>query len=169
LTDFLDDTWTHRSYWIFGTKSSISTGCSGRDRKLLYGRLLVFDDTTVYGYGRETVHWSNEFEDGRYRLFARRRDADKPHWSKPAPIHVRAMLLAGDTLFAAGAGPVPGKASDRQSASPVPLLLAISASDGSELARYPIPAAPVFNGMAAAGGELLLALENGQVLCMTSK
>mgnify|MGYP006910665807 CR=1 FL=1 len=78
LTGFLDDTWPHRSYWIFGTKPSISTGCSGRDRSLLYGRLLAFDESTVYGYGRETVHWSSEFKDGAYRLFARRRDADKP-------------------------------------------------------------------------------------------
>ena len=169
LTDFLDDTWTHRSYWIFGAKSSISTGCSGRDRKLLYGRLLAFDDRTVYGYGRDNVHWSSEFEDGGYRLFARRRDADKPEWSKPVAVHVRAMVLAGEVIFAAGAGPAPSKTPDKQSVSPMPLLLAISASDGSELARYPIAAAPVFNGMAAAGGELLLALENGQLLCMTRK
>ena len=155
LTDFLDDTWAHRSYWIFGTEPSISTGCSGRARNLLYGRLLTFNDDTVYGYGRASVHWSNEFEDGPYRMFARRRDADKPEWSKPVPVHVRAMILAGDVIFAAGSGSTP-------------LLLAISTSDGSELARYPIPAAPLFNGMAAAGGELFVTLENGQVLCMTN-
>ncbi|MBL7038169.1 MAG: PQQ-binding-like beta-propeller repeat protein [Pirellulaceae bacterium] len=169
MTDFLDDTWTHRSYWIFGTKSSISTGCSGRDRKLLYGRILVHDDTTVYGYGREVVHWSSEFEDGPYRIFARRRDADKPHWSKPVPVHVRAMVLSGDIIFAAGAGPAPGKAPEKQGVSPTPLLLAISASDGAELARYPIPAAPVFNGIAAAGSELFLTLENGRFLCLTGR
>ena len=155
LTDFLDDTWAHRSYWIFGTKSSISTGCSGRDRNLLYGRLLAFNAETVYGYGRTSVHWSNEFEDGPYHIFARRRDADKPEWSKPIPIHVQTMILAGDTIFAAGAGPAP-------------LLLAISTSDGSELARHPLPAPPLFNGLAAAGGELFLTLQNGQVLCMTN-
>ena len=156
LTDFLDDTWAHRSYWIFGTKSSISTGCSGRDRNLLYGRLLTFNDDTVYGYGRTSVHWSNEFEDGAYRMFARGRDAEKPEWSKPVPIQVRTMILAGDTIFAAGSGSTP-------------LLLAISTSDGSELARYPLAAEPVFNGMAAADGEVFLTLENGQVVCMTGR
>ena len=65
--------------------------------------------------------------------------------------------------------PGDGKAPEKQGISPVPMLLAISASDGSELARYPIAAAPVFNGMAAAGGELLIALENGQMLCMTEE
>jgi len=169
MTDFLDDTWTHRSYWIFGTKSSISTGCSGRDRKLLYGRILVHDNATVYGYGRDVVHWSSEFEDGPYRIFARHRDAEKPHWSKPVPVHVRAMVLAGDIIFAAGAGPAPGKAPETQNVSPTPLLLAISASDGSELTRHSIPAAPVFNGMAAAEGELFLTLEDGQLLRLATK
>ncbi len=53
LTDFTDDSWTHRSYWVFADKSSIATGCSGRDKKLIYGRLLLYDDTTVYGYAQE--------------------------------------------------------------------------------------------------------------------
>ena len=91
---------------------------------------------------------------------------DKLFMSEPLPVRVRAMVLAGDVIFAAGAGPAPGEAPEKQGASPVPLLMAISAADGSELARYPIPAPPVFNGMAAAGGELLLALENGQLLSM---
>ena len=51
LTDFLDDSWPHRSYWIFGTHCSVATGCSGRDKKLIYGRLLVFDKNKIYGYG----------------------------------------------------------------------------------------------------------------------
>jgi outer membrane protein assembly factor BamB len=169
LTDFLDDSGAHRSYWIFGTKSSLSTGCSGRDRKLLYGRLLAFNDKSVLGYGRAAVHWSSEFEDGEYRLFARHRDADKPHWSRSVPVHIRTIVLSGDIVFAAGAGPAPGQAPAKQEVSREPLLMAFSAADGSELARYPMPAAPVFNGMAAAGGELLLTLENGQVLCMTAK
>jgi hypothetical protein len=169
LTDYLDDTWTHRSYWVFGTKSSISTGCSGRDRSLLYGRLLAFDDKTVYGYGRQNVHWSSEFEDGEYRVFARHRDADSVHWSRQVPFHVRALVLADDAIFAAGAGPAPGKPPHRQNVSPTPLVLALSAKDGAELDRCPIPAAPVFNGMAAADGGLLLSLENGQVICLGEK
>lgn len=166
LTDYLDDSWAHRSYWVFGSEPSLAGGCSGRVKNLLYGRLLVFDETTVVGYGRESVHWSSEFEDGEYRVFARRREADKPHWSQPVPVRLQALLLAGDKIFAAGAGPAPSQAPGRQTVSPVPLLLVLSATDGAELARHPIPAAPVFNGMAAAGGELLLTLENGQVLCL---
>ena len=78
-------------------------------------------------------------------------------------------MTASCDVFVAGAGPAPGIAPEKQGISPTPLLLAISAADGKEMARYPIAAAPVFNGMAAAGGELLLVLENGQVLCMTGE
>ncbi len=102
LTGFLDDTWPHRSYWIFGTHISLATGCSGRDKTLLYGRILVFDASTVYGYGRANVHWSNQLEDGPYRLFARETAGAKDAWSIRPPIRVRAMVLAGETLFAAG-------------------------------------------------------------------
>jgi hypothetical protein len=35
---------------------------------------------------------------------------------------------------------------------------------GGTLAEIPIPASPVWDGMAAAGGKLYLALKNGKVL-----
>jgi hypothetical protein len=46
------------------------------------------------------------------------------------------------------------------------LLLAISAVDGTELARYRLDCSPVFDGMAAANGQLYLSLENGSVVCL---
>ncbi len=169
LTDFLDASWTHRSYWVFAEKSSISTGCSGRDRKLIFGRQLIVDDTTIYGYGRKNVHWSNEFLDGPYRLYARKRTAVEPAWEAKVPIQIHAMVLAGDVIFAAGPGvETVGKtevAAGRQGA----LLLAVSAADGAELARYPLTAPPVSDGIAAARGELFLTLVDGSVLCMTGK
>jgi outer membrane protein assembly factor BamB/ubiquinone/menaquinone biosynthesis C-methylase UbiE len=102
LTGFLDDSWAHRSYWIFGTRCSLSTGCSGRDRNLIYGRLLVFDESRIYGYGRRQVHWSNQLQDGAYRLFAVRRGEGTAQWAKPVTLQVRAMVLADKVLFVAG-------------------------------------------------------------------
>jgi len=174
LTGFLDDTWPHRSYWIFGTRCSLSTGCSGRDRNLVSGRLLVFDDSTIYGYGRARVHWSNQLQDGPYRLFALRRGQTKTQWARPAAIRVRAMVLAGSSkgsreakvLFAAGPRVEAGDGPQRGEEGGRALLLAISPSDGSELARRPLDSAPVFDGMAAAGGRLYLSLENGRIVCM---
>jgi outer membrane protein assembly factor BamB len=169
LTGFLDDTWPHRSYWIYGTHCSLSTGCSGRERNLIYGRLLVFDKPFVYGYGRASVHWSNQLQDGAYRLFARDCNKEKEQWAKKVPIRVRAMVLADKVLFLAGP-PVDtddgtGGGKENEGA----ILLVISTSDGSELARYPLDSPPVFDGMAAANGRLYLSLLNGRLLCMAEK
>jgi len=166
LTDFLDDTWPHRSYWIFGHRCSISGGCSSRARGLLYGRLLVFDHQTVYGYGRANVHWSNHLEDGPYRVFARRKDQTEPHWTLQLPIYVRAMVLAGDKLLVAGPrfqvamGPEPAGQDEPG------VLLVLSAADGKQLEQLTLQAPPALDGMAVARGKLFAALENGQLVCL---
>ena len=165
LTDFLDGSWPHRSYWIFGTESSIASGCSGQIRSLTYGRLLLFDAENVYGYARGKVHWSNQFQDGPYRLFGRKRGEPKITWGVSSPVHIRAMVLAGDAIFAAG--PVL-EHPDEPDVSKGALLVAFSATDGRELSRIEIPASPVFDGMAAAGGSLFLVLEGGRVMCFSA-
>jgi outer membrane protein assembly factor BamB len=169
LTGFLDGSWPHRSYWIFGTRCSISTGCSGRDKDLISGRLLVSDGPAIYGYGRAKLHWSNALQDGPYRLFALNRGESAARWEKPVAIRVRAMVLADKVLFVAGppaqARNAPQESDEQQGA----LLMAFSASDGSELSRHRIDSSPVFDGMAAANGRLYLSLENGRVLCMAGR
>jgi len=166
LTGFLDDSWPHRSYWIFGTRCSISTGCSGRDKNLISGRLLVFDKPIVYGYGRAKIHWSNQLQDGAYRLFAMNLDKAAEQWTKRVALRVRAMVLAGKVLFVAGAPADTGDGPEERDQNQGALLMAISATDGSELARYRLDSSPVFDGMAAANGRLYLTLENSHVLCM---
>jgi len=165
LTDFLDDSWPHRSYWILGTHCSLSTGCSRRDKDLISGRLLVFDDSIIYGYGRKSYHWSNQLQDGPYVLFAQEQGQGGHKWDKSVPIQVRAMVLAGGVLFAAG---LPLNQDDIPDASKPQdgLLLAVSASDGAILAKYRMEAPPVFDGMAAVPGRLYMTLANGSVVCM---
>ncbi len=169
LTDFLDDSWAHRSYWIFGKRCSISTGCSGRDRNLIFGRLLVFDESMIYGYGRKQVHWSNQLQDGAYRLFAVNRDDGKAKWSKSLTIHVRVMVLADKVIFIAGPRIDTSDGQIDLNESRPAVLMAISASDGSELAQYQLDSTPVFDGMAAAYGRLYVSMENGDLLCMSEK
>jgi outer membrane protein assembly factor BamB len=51
---FLDDSWFHRSYWMFGR--SVTGGYGGwfrAGRLVPSGRLLVRDESSVYGYGRK--------------------------------------------------------------------------------------------------------------------
>ena len=91
------------------------------------GRLMVFDDTTIYGFGRNFIPSGNagQWRKGEfYRLFAaakepkplekkpaqpnnkRRNRAPKSRvdykWSNRVEPEVRAMVLAGDLLFVAG-------------------------------------------------------------------
>jgi outer membrane protein assembly factor BamB len=169
LNDFLDDSWPHRSYWIFGTRCSVATGCSGRDKKLIYGRLLVFDESKIYGYGRKQVHWSNQLQDGAYRLFVVDRSNGARQWEKPVKIQVRAMVLADNVLFVAGpsfdAVTGPEAPDEKQGA----LLVAVSASDGRELAQCRLDSSVVFDGMAAAYGRLYISMKDGSLLCLAEK
>ena len=173
LTGFLDNAWAHRSYWIFGTECSISTGCSGRARDLVYGRLIVYDDSTIFGYGRQAVDWSNQLKDGPYRLFALKRGERQPWkeplWKKPLPVQVRAMLLAGKVLFVAGSPVSPTDWLSEPDENPKGVLAAVSATDGTLLAQTPLDAPPIFDGMAAAAGRLYISLENGHLVSMDGK
>jgi len=63
---------------------------------------------------------------------------------------VDAMLLAGDWLFVAG--------SDGE-------LRILSTTDGKPIARHALPA-PLWDGMALAGGRLYYATREGRVLCL---
>lgn len=50
---FLDDTWWHRTYWLLGTAMGTNYGGWPRvGNQVPAGRLLVLDDSTVYGFGR---------------------------------------------------------------------------------------------------------------------
>ncbi len=67
---FLEGSWFHRAYFVYG--KSIASGAGGWFRAGRYapaGRLLVLDDSSVYGFGRkpEYFRWSTPLE---YHLFA---------------------------------------------------------------------------------------------------
>ncbi len=160
-TGFLDDSWVHRSYWIYGENPLMKLGSGGDPvREIVFGRLLLVAGDVVYGYGRKNVHWSNEFEDGKYRFFARDKNVRKEEflWEQPSPVRARALIVAGDTFFAAG---LPNGADDGPAR-----LVSLSKTNGKPLADVPLETEPVLNGMAAAGGKLVLTLENGEVVCL---
>ena len=51
---FLDDSWFHRSYWMFG--KSVASGWGGWPRAGRYspsGRIMVCDESSVYGFSRK--------------------------------------------------------------------------------------------------------------------
>ena len=72
---FLDDSWFHRSYWLYGR--SVAGGYGGwyqAARLVPAGRILAFDDARVYGYGRRPEYVANASV-LEYRLYAADRQA----------------------------------------------------------------------------------------------
>jgi len=106
-------------------------------------------------------------------------------WSREAPLHARAMVLADSTLFIAGPPDLvdeeqvfksSGNAGlrrklDEQTAAldgaKGALLWAVSAEDGTKLAEYKLDSLPVFDGMIAANGSLYMSTTDGRVVCMS--
>ena len=69
-TSFLDDTWFHRTYWIYGKNAGEGWAEWSVPAKYVpAGRILTFDDTTVYGYARDLPFYCNSSV-LEYRLFA---------------------------------------------------------------------------------------------------
>lgn len=93
---FLDDTWFHRSYWVYG--KNFAGGHNGYYQAGKYapsGRILVFDDKNVYGYGREPKYlkWTTTLE---HQLFSAPRVApDAPSPTAPATGRNRAPAVEG--------------------------------------------------------------------------
>jgi len=131
-TGFLDDTMWHRTYWVFGRAWASSAGGYYQAGRLIpAGRIMVFDDTTVWGYGRRWQYfkWSTPYVN---HLFATSKqpeilqmfnppepkvgpDGKKKsnsgqtpttrfayQWSDELPVQATAMVHAGPTLFVAG-------------------------------------------------------------------
>jgi outer membrane protein assembly factor BamB len=230
-TGFLDDLWWHRSYWVFGRVwKSGAGGYYQAGQVAPAGRPMVFDDTTVFGYGRKPQYykWTTAME---YQLFAcekqpkivsaagpagavgvsagmaaaKKSDNAAPpaaakkkkgtmgqpppkrvafNWTQNMPVLVRAMVLAGGTLFLAGPPDLVDEeqalkefgqeATQKQLARQAAalegaegmLLWAVSAADGKKLAELKLRSVPVFDGMAGAGDRLYMATADGKVICL---
>ena len=124
-TGFLDDSWWHRSYWMWG-RSFIggAGGWSLAAYRAPAGRILSVDETTVYGFGRAPLRVSGT--PNTYHLFACDKqpeliNSNQPskkkgtsvygpvvptrleyHWSESIPLLVRGMVATDDVLFAVG-------------------------------------------------------------------
>ncbi|HEY2414256.1 MAG TPA: PQQ-binding-like beta-propeller repeat protein [Pirellulaceae bacterium] len=72
---FLDDTWFHRTYWVYGR--SFAGGHNGYYQAGKYtpaGRIIVADDSNVYGFARKPQYlkWTTTME---YELFSANKKA----------------------------------------------------------------------------------------------
>ena len=81
-------------------------------------------------------------------------------------------MLAGKTLFFAGTPNLGNNSPEAQAAmegKQGAKIVAVSTTDGSQLAEVALDAPPVLDGMAAANGKLYLSLTDGSILCFGGK
>ena len=100
----------------------------------------------------------------------KRNEARAKLWpAKQMPLRASAVTITGtETLWIAGALAPTGEAETRPAAAPAPApaqLHAVSMKTGEDLASWPLPAEPGFEGISVAGGRLYLATVDGRVLC----
>jgi len=153
----------------------------GRDLYINHGAHVGIDGTTVWHYRPKSR------AETKYRLFAStygtrdnkapakgrktRPPANRVRWNQPMPVLARAMVLAGDALFVAG--PPDLFATDDPTAAlegkKGGILMAVGPDDGKPAARCDLAAPPVFDGLIAADGRLLMSTMDGKVLCFEGK
>lgn len=178
---FLDGEPQHRTCW------SLTSSISRRNA----GDILVSDGTNYYEVEGFPLYANHSYFDPRrngYALSARasgsasstaRRpkaksrglQASKELWRRNIPITGKAMAMAGKVLFVAGE---PMRFDDPSYENYVAAyngklggrLLAISVTDGTRLAEYKLSAAPAWDSIAIANGQLYISLEDGTVQCL---
>jgi len=179
---FLDDTWWHRTYWLYGT--AIRGGYThwpDVGNVSPAGRLLAFDGgKLIYGYGRMAYrmgdgHVRPNMAKG-YKLFAevldpapaaarRRDDKRRITWTAQLPFVARSIMLTRDALLVAG-----GKSPIESAASHgAGTFWVASRQDGSRRAACALPAGPVLDGMALTDAGVFVSTIDGTVVCLRAK
>ena len=157
--------------------------------RVLYpsGRILIEDNDTIFGYGQNRFDKPIAEPGGQWALFGMPKKINAPldltakqylalgragkqavsfNWWQKLPINVRAMVKTKDVLFAAGPLGTPLTSKAALEGKAPASLLAVSPDDGTVLAEMSLPSTPVWDGMAAAAGNLYLALANGDTVCL---
>ena len=179
---FLDDTWWHRTYWIYGTAIGGGyTNWPSVGNAVPAGRLLTFDDgKLIYGYGRMAYsagkgHVRPDMTKD-YKLFAEvldpapsaRREPGRRRqikWTAQLPFVARSIVLSRDALLVAG-----GRSPAESAASHGPgTLWVASRENGSPRATCSLPAPPVFDGMALTEAGIFVSTIDGHVVCLRSR
>jgi outer membrane protein assembly factor BamB len=115
---FTDDSWFHRTYWIYGDSFRGGVGGFGNGKTNPAGRMLVSDGNTVFGYGRKPQYyrWGSVIDYQLYATSTRAKDSSSEAdarrkrkargleylWTSDVPLFVRAMAKADNKLLVAG-------------------------------------------------------------------
>jgi outer membrane protein assembly factor BamB len=224
---FLDDTWHHRAYWVYGVTSVYGWHVWFEAAKHApSGRILSFDDDTVFGFARKPQFWAQspviEYQmyradkkpapDGPARVAKAASQHPKGEWNQTQwlsrgnlhtpreltalkydwiktdlPLQIRAMVLTKNALFVAGTPDVINEidlwrkpddpALQQKLAEQLEAwrghrggsLWTVSRETGDLLSRMDLEVPPVFDGMIAIDGKLLLSRLDGKVTCYAAQ
>jgi len=174
---FLDDTWWHRTYWIYA--AAIGGGYThwpDVGNASPAGRLLSFDGgKLIYGYGRMAYRMGGGHVRADmtkdYKLFAEIMDpataAKKRRikWTAQLPFVARSVVLTRDAVLVAG-GKSPTESVERH--EPGAFWVA-SREDGSKISACELPAGAVLDGMAFTDAGVFVSTIDGTVICLRAK
>lgn len=184
---FLDNTWWHRTYWVYGTQMRSAWGGWPRTgNRVPAGRLLVYDGgELIYGYGRMSYQaGKGHVQPGaekEYKLFAeirspkqekdteknkKRRNKNRQKrqikWSVNLPFVARSMVLTQDALLVAG-GESLTESADRH--KPGTFMIA-SREDSNKQFECDLPAPPILDGMAFTDSGVFISAIDGSLICL---
>ena len=97
--------------------------------------------------------------------------ARPPDWFAWVPVRMRALVLAGDQLFAAGPPDIVDSKDPLaafEGRTPATLRV-FGAHDGKPDGSMALPAPPVLDGMIAARGRLLISTTAGEFICLAPR
>jgi hypothetical protein len=183
-TGFLDDSWWHRTYWIFGKHHASGwpgyyvAGKGGAPA----GRMITFDDQHIFTWGRlvKYFRWSKTYE---YYLHAQDYDYNEV-WGSRLPTLARSMLLSDDKLYILGPRELERqeqanrlitteamqetmrKQQDAIDGKLGSELLVVDAKSGAILGGAKMDSVPVFDGMAGAYGNVYVSMVDGTLQCL---
>ena len=172
---YLDPSWFNRTFWQVGQARTSGLMVLGKD--VAYG-VEVYSSrgaNTVFMPGAKAYRLrcmplkvTARDSKSKQATGRRRQQGPKPLWEQRLGIRVTAMVRAGDTIFVAGAPDVvdPKDPHGAWEGRKGGVLAAFAAGDGKRLAEYKLAAPPVWDGMAAAGGQLFISTRNGDIVCM---
>ncbi len=124
------------------------------------GHVIAFDqDRSVTGWRHRRVYGRDkEFvreDNGHCHVMS---NGGKEWINKTTGRQMQAVLLAGPRVYSAGIA-------EFRDTGDKPALFVLSATDGKELQKTVLDAAPSIDGLSAVGGRLIMTTVDGQVRC----
>jgi len=141
----LDDTWNGRNLWRY---------------KQARGQILCFNrQSGIYGINAYDMKSGNVIKlgKGNFHLFAQSGDKTSYDWDVELPIQAKSVSITKNMIITAGQ-------LDRHDAENGMLCL-YAVKDGKALKKLELSAAPVYDGLAIAEGQVFLSMQNGKLLC----